>query len=93
MADRQRIKGNYKNDMKPISYATQSIDAEDIRAVIKTLKSSFLTQGPTVQVFEREIADYCGAKYAVAVNSGTSALHLACLVAGIQKGDEVITSR
>lgn len=78
--------------MNRIPYATQWIDEEDIRAVVKALKSSNLTQGPLVDEFEKKVAEYCGAKYAVAVNSGTSALHIACLAAGISKGDEVITS-
>jgi len=78
--------------MKKISYATQLIDLSDMRAVNKALKSEFLTQGPMVDKFEKTISNYCGAKYAVAVNSGTSALHIACLAAGLKKGDEAITS-
>jgi len=78
--------------MRSIPYATQWIDEDDIRAVIKALKSKYLTQGPLVAAFEKAIASYCGAKYAVAVNSGTSALHIACLAAGLKKGDEAITS-
>ncbi|MCX5749168.1 MAG: UDP-4-amino-4,6-dideoxy-N-acetyl-beta-L-altrosamine transaminase [Candidatus Saganbacteria bacterium] len=75
-----------------IPYATQWIDDDDIDAVVKALKTSHLTQGPVVNEFEKQVALYCGAKYAVAVNSGTSALHAACFAAGIGKGDEVITS-
>ena len=56
------------------------------------LKGDWITQGPKVDEFEREIAEYCGAKYAVAVSSGTTALHAACAVAGISKGDEAITT-
>lgn len=78
--------------MHQIPYATQWIDDEDIKAVVNVLKSTNLTQGPLVQEFESRMASYCGAKYAVAVNSGTSALHIACLSAGITDGDEVITS-
>jgi len=78
--------------MKQIPYATQWIDTADIQAVNKVLKSAYLTQGPVVEEFEKKIAEYCGAKYAVAVNSGTSALHIACLAAGISSGDEVVTS-
>ncbi len=78
--------------MNRIPYATQWIDDEDIKAVIEALKSYNLTQGPIVEQFEKKVAGYCGAKYAVAVNSGTSALHIACLAAGISAGDEVITS-
>lgn len=70
----------------------QSIDAHDISEVIKTLKSHWLTQGPKVLNFEKALAKYCGAKYAIAVSSGTAALHLAYLVAELGKEDEVITT-
>ncbi len=73
-----------------IPYATQWIDKEDIGAVTKALKSDYLTQGPRVKEFEKRVASLAGAKYAVAVNSGTSALHIACLAAGIGRNDEVI---
>jgi len=75
-----------------IPYATQWIDDDDIAAVAAALKSPYLTQGPLVEEFEKAVADYCGVKYAVAMNSGTSALHAACHSAGITKDDEVITS-
>ena len=78
--------------MKQIPYAIQWIEEDDILAVADALRSSNLTQGPLVEEFEKNIAQYCGAKYAVAVNSGTSALHIACLAAGVSAGDEVITS-
>ncbi|MCK5287528.1 MAG: UDP-4-amino-4,6-dideoxy-N-acetyl-beta-L-altrosamine transaminase [Candidatus Omnitrophica bacterium] len=78
--------------MKQIPYATQWIEENDILAVVEALKSSNLTQGPLVEEFEKNIAQYCGVKYAVAVNSGTSALHIACLTTGVVTGDEVITS-
>jgi UDP-4-amino-4,6-dideoxy-N-acetyl-beta-L-altrosamine transaminase len=78
--------------MKLIPYATQWIEEDDILAVADALRSSNLTQGPLVVEFEKAIAQYCGAKYAVAVNSGTSALHIACLASGVSAGDEVITS-
>ncbi len=78
--------------MKKIPYAAQFIDDSDVSAVSKALKRDFLTQGPLVNIFEKKIADFCGVKYAVAVNSGTSALHIACLAAGLKKGDEGITS-
>ena len=78
--------------MKYIPYARQSIDAKDIKAVIDTLKSDYITQGPKVNEFEKKVASYCGAKYAVALNSGTSALHAACFAANIKPGCEVITS-
>ena len=75
-----------------IPYGRQFIDEDDIKAVINVLKSDWLTQGPVIEQFERSLADYCGAKYAVAVSSGTAALHLSCLAAGIRHGDEAITS-
>ncbi|MFA5097241.1 MAG: UDP-4-amino-4,6-dideoxy-N-acetyl-beta-L-altrosamine transaminase [Candidatus Margulisiibacteriota bacterium] len=78
--------------MKKIPYATQYIDDGDVLAVSRALKNDFLTQGPLVGEFEKKIAKYCGAKYAVAVNSGTSALHIACLAAGLKKGVEGITT-
>ncbi|MEJ9151456.1 MULTISPECIES: UDP-4-amino-4,6-dideoxy-N-acetyl-beta-L-altrosamine transaminase [Bacillus] len=75
-----------------LSYGRQWITDEDIEAVVEVLKSSFLTQGPKIQEFERKVADYVGAKYAVAFSNGTAALHGACFAAGIGKGDEVITT-
>lgn len=75
-----------------IPYGRQSISQEDIHAVIEVLRSDFLTQGPTVPKFEKAIADYCGAAHAVAVNSATSALHIACLALGAGPGDHVWTS-
>ena len=77
---------------RSIPYSTQYIDADDIKSVVRALKSDFLTQGPKVAEFEKKVAKYCGAKYGVAFNSGTSALHGACFAAGIGPGDEVITS-
>ena len=73
--------------MKPIPYGRQSIDKDDIEAVISTLKSDFLTQGPQVPLFEKKVAKYCGSKYATAVNSATSALHVACLALDLKKDD------
>lgn len=75
-----------------INYGAQSINRRDIKAVEKVLLSPWLTQGPTVRAFEETLAGNCGARYAVAVSSGTVALHLAYLVAGLKKGDEVITT-
>jgi len=77
---------------KAIPYGRQHIDDQDIQAVVDVLRSDWITQGPTIQKFEEAIAVYCGAKYAVAVSSGTAALHLACLVADLGKGDEAITT-
>ena len=78
--------------MKIIPYGRQDINQADIDAVIDVLRSDFLTQGPVVPAFETAIADYCGAQYAVAVNSATSALHIACLALGVGKGDSVWTT-
>lgn len=78
--------------LKIIPYATQWLDEDDISAVVTALNSPYLTQGPVVAEFEQAVAKYCGAKYAVAFNSGTSALHAACFAAGIKGGDEAITS-
>src|SRR3989344_6319989 len=75
-----------------IPYSRQSIDKKDIEAVVKVLRSDFVTQGPVVPEFERALAGFCGAKYAVATTSGTSALHLAYMAAGLGEGDEVITT-
>ena len=78
--------------MKIIPYGRQCVNASDIREVIKVLKSDWLTQGPKIKEFEDALCKYTGAKYAVAVSSGTAALHIACLAVGIKSGDEVITS-
>ncbi|EKP0308046.1 UDP-4-amino-4,6-dideoxy-N-acetyl-beta-L-altrosamine transaminase [Aeromonas veronii] len=75
-----------------IPYGRQSISQADIDAVVDVLKSDFLTQGPVVPRFEQAVADYCGAKFGVAVNSGTAALHIACLALGVGHGDWVWTS-
>ncbi|MBN1688189.1 MAG: UDP-4-amino-4,6-dideoxy-N-acetyl-beta-L-altrosamine transaminase [Candidatus Omnitrophica bacterium] len=81
-----------KQKMKKIPYGRQWIDQSDINEVVKVLKSDWLSQGPKIREFEEAIAKYCGAKYAVAVSSGTAGLHLAYCVAGMGKGDEVITT-
>lgn len=75
-----------------IPYGRQSIYNDDVQAVISVLKSDFITQGPNVVEFENALAKYCNIKYCVAVNSGTSALHLAYLTAQIGYGDEVIVT-
>jgi UDP-4-amino-4,6-dideoxy-N-acetyl-beta-L-altrosamine transaminase len=75
-----------------IPYGRQSISDADIEAVVEVLKSDFLTQGPAVPAFEEAVAAYCGADYGVAVNSATSALHLACMALGVGQGDSVWTS-
>jgi UDP-4-amino-4,6-dideoxy-N-acetyl-beta-L-altrosamine transaminase len=78
--------------MIPIPYARQSISEEDIAAVVATLRSDWLTQGPRIARFEQGMADYCGARYAVAVCNGTAALHLACLALELGPGDLLWTS-
>ena len=75
-----------------IPYGKQNIDKDDIDAVVKVLKSDFLTQGPITPKFESKIAEYTNAKYAVAVNSATSALHISCIALGVTKDDIVWTS-
>ena len=75
-----------------IPYGKHHIDEEDIQAVVDVLRSGVLTQGPAVEAFEQAIAEYVGAKYAVAVSSGTAALHLAALAAGVVPDTAVITS-
>ena len=75
-----------------IYYGKQSINEADIKAVVDVLQSDFLTQGPVLERFEKKVAEYCGAKYAVAVTNATSALHIACRAAGLGKGDVLWTS-
>jgi dTDP-4-amino-4,6-dideoxygalactose transaminase len=75
-----------------IPYGKQDINQADIDSVVSVLQSDFLTQGPQVPLFEKTVSDYCGAKYGVAVNSATSALHIACLALGLRKGDWLWTS-
>ena len=73
-----------------IPYGRQTIDEDDIKAVVDVLRSDWLTTGPKVEEFEKAVADYVGAKYAVAMNSGTAALHAAMYAISIKPGDEVI---
>ena len=75
-----------------IPYGKQAIEQDDIQAVVDVLKSDFLTTGAQIAEFEQTVADYVGAKYAVAISNGTAALHVACFAAGIKPGDEVITT-
>ena len=75
-----------------IPYGRQSISQDDIDAVVDVLKSDFLTQGPAVPAFEAAVAASCGAQHAIAANSATSALHMACLALGVGPGDRVWTS-
>lgn len=75
-----------------LSYGKQCIDDNDIETVVKVLKSPYLTCGPMVSAFEKQICQTTGAQYALTVSNGTAALHVACLAAGIGPGDEVITT-
>ena len=74
-----------------IPYGRQNINQADIDAVVDVLKSDFLTQGPAVPAFEKTVAEYCGTQHAIAVNSATSALHIACLALDVTSGDIVWT--
>lgn len=77
---------------KPISYGKQYIDEDDIQAVAETLRSDYLTCGPRITELEKKLCEITGAKYCVAVSNGTAALHIAAMAAGIEEGDEVITT-
>ena len=74
-----------------IPYGKQSISETDIAKVCEVLRSDWLTQGPTVGIFENAVTEKCNAQYAVAVNSATSALHIACLALGLGEGDCALT--
>ena len=75
-----------------IPYGKQSIDKKDIESVVKTLKSDYLTQGPIVNIFEKNFSEFCGSKYSVASNSASSSLIVACKALNVKKGDYVWTS-
>ncbi len=76
----------------PIPYGKQEITAADIAAVTAVLSADFLTQGPQIELFEKQLASYCGAKYAVVVANGTAALHLVYLALGLKQGQKIATS-
>jgi len=78
--------------MRPIPYGRQFISEDDINAVITTLQSDFLTQGPKIEEFEKKFADYIGVKYAVAVSNGTAALHVSALALNVNHTSNVITT-
>ena len=75
-----------------IPYGKQSISKSDIKAVNEVLNSDFITQGPKVPEFENKVKDFVGSKFAFAMNSATSSLHIACLALGLNKGDYLWTS-
>ena len=77
---------------KMIPYSRQYIDSTDIKYVVKTLKSKFITQGPIIEKFEKSICKLVGAKYAVAVSSCSAGLHLAAIVSNLEKGKTLLTS-
>ena len=86
------IKGGKPVRENKIYYGRQCVGEDDVKAVSEVLTSDFITCGPMVAKLEKEVAEYCGAKYAVAVSNGTAALHCACIAAGLKEGDEVITT-
>lgn len=93
----QKIKKNNQSEknypqLDFIPYGRQCIDNEDIQAVVEVLKSHYLAQGPKITEFEAALCQITGARFAIVVNSGTSALHIACLAAGIKPGSEVVTT-
>ena len=75
-----------------INYGRHFIDKKDLKSVAETLKSDWLTQGPKVKIFENKIKKFLGCKFTLAVNSGTAALHLACISLGLKKGDLVLST-
>ncbi len=81
-----------KPSMNPIPYGRQHITQQDINAVVETLQSDFLTQGPKIGEFETAFANYIGSKYAVALSNGTAALHLCALAINVKPGDKIITT-
>ncbi len=89
---RLAINGGTPFRKEKLYYGSQWIDDDDVAAVVRTLKSSFITCGPKVEEIENELEAYTGAKHAVVVSNGTAALHCACMAAGIGPGDEVITT-
>ena len=86
------LPGRWHPVCSTLPYGRQAIDEADISAVVRVLRSPFITQGPEVEAFEKELAGFVGARHGVAVNSATSALHLACLCCGLGPGDEAVTS-
>ncbi|MGZ6554819.1 MAG: aminotransferase class I/II-fold pyridoxal phosphate-dependent enzyme, partial [Bacteroidia bacterium] len=77
---------------KIIPYGRQTITEADLEAVVTVLKSDFLTQGPSIAIFEEKFAEYVGAKYAVALSNGTAALHLCAMALNVNETSRVITT-
>lgn len=75
-----------------ISYGKQTIEKDDIEAIIDVLNGDWLTQGPAIDLFEKDLCDYFGSQYACAVSNGTAALHLAAIALGWSKGDIILTT-
>ena len=75
-----------------INYGKHYLDNKDIKSVVSTLKSDWLTQGPKVMNFENKMKSFLGSNYSLAVNSGTAALHLACIAIGVKKDDIILTT-
>jgi UDP-4-amino-4,6-dideoxy-N-acetyl-beta-L-altrosamine transaminase len=92
MSEKLAINGGFPTRKNFLPYGHQWIDEEDIKAVSDVLKTDWITQGPKIAEFEQLVSNYCNAKYAVALSSGTAALHAAAFAAGITEGDEVITT-
>ena len=92
MSEELAIDGGDPVRTKLLPYGHQTIDDDDVQAVVDVLRGEWLTTGPAVSQYEAAFAQYVGAKHAVAVSSGTAALHLSMLVSGIKSDDEVITS-
>ncbi|GAE92680.1 bacillosamine/Legionaminic acid biosynthesis aminotransferase PglE [Gracilibacillus boraciitolerans JCM 21714] len=90
--NRLAIEGGTPIRKNYLPYGKQDVDQSDMDAVVKVLKSEYLTTGPMIEVFENTIAAYVGSQFAVAFSSGTAALHAACYAAGIKEKDQVITT-
>lgn len=92
MEEKLALYGGNPIRSKKIYYGKHEVTQEDVEAVCNVLKGDYLTQGPAIAEFEKDLASFTNADYAVAVANGTAALHVACIAAGIGPGDEVITS-
>eukprot|EP00943_MAST-04B_sp_MAST-4B-sp1_P004136 g4136.t1 len=92
MASLLAVNGGTPVRKSNLPYGKQTIDENDIKEVVKCIADPYLTTGPRVAKFERDVCEYTGAKYGVAVCNGTAALHVAVNAAGITKGDEVIVA-